>query len=168
MDLCPPIGLAREAGVSLALTEIYLDARTNPDQTCASVHEELSAFLRQLAHVDPTLQVECELFATCEASRTNPSHWIVQSARRGWEDRHGRAYPGAPLASGQTDAATICRLGIPLVRVGYPFAVNMPPQFAEGLGGMGVARISDLMGPCQSVIYTIIDTCSRSRGELDL
>jgi acetylornithine deacetylase/succinyl-diaminopimelate desuccinylase-like protein len=151
-----------------ALTEIYLDVRTNPDQTCASVHEELSAFLRQLAHDDPTLQVECELFATCEASRTNPSHWIVKSARRGWEDRHGRAYPGAPLASGQTDAATICRLGIPLVRVGYPFAVNMPPQFAEGLGGMGVARISDLIGPCQSVIYTIIDTCSRARGELDL
>ena len=151
-----------------ATTEIYLDVRTNPDQTCASVRAELSAFLRQLVHEDPTLQIECELFATCEASRTRPTHWIVQSALRGWEDRHGKPYPGAPLASGQTDAATICRLGIPLVRMGYPFAVNMPPEYAEGLGGMGVARISDLIGPCQSVIYTIIDTCTRERGELSL
>jgi acetylornithine deacetylase/succinyl-diaminopimelate desuccinylase-like protein len=151
-----------------ASTEIYLDVRTNPEQTCASVHEELREFLRRLAGDDSTLRVDCELFATCEASRTNPSHWIVQSARRSWEARHGKAYPGAPLASGQTDAATICRLGVPLVRMGYPFAVNMPPQFAEGLGGMGVARISDLMGPCQSVIYTIIDTCTRDRAVLGL
>jgi acetylornithine deacetylase/succinyl-diaminopimelate desuccinylase-like protein len=151
-----------------ATAEIFLDIRTNPDQTCASVLEELQEFLRGLCLDDAALEIECELYASCEASRTDPKHWIVQSAQRAWEARHGKPYPGAPRASGQTDAATLCRLGIPLVRVGYPFAVNMPSEYADGLGGMGVARISDLIGPCESVIYSIIDTCTRDRHELDL
>jgi acetylornithine deacetylase/succinyl-diaminopimelate desuccinylase-like protein len=151
-----------------ATTELFVDIRTNPDQSCRSVHQELTDFLRALRLDDTSLEFECEMIATCEASRTDPQHWIVQSAQRAWESRHGRAYPGAPRASGQTDAATLCRLGIPLVRVGYPFAVNMPTQYAEGLGGMGVARVSDLLGPCESVIYSIIDTCTRERSELGL
>jgi len=151
-----------------ATTEIFLDIRTNPDQTCASVLQELKGFLQQLRLGDAALELDCELYAICEASRTDPKHWIVQSARRAWEARHGKPYPGAPRASGQTDAATLCRLGIPLVRMGYPFMVNVPPQYADGLGGMGVARISDLIGPCESVIYSIIDTCTRDRAELGL
>ncbi len=151
-----------------ATTELFLDIRTNPDQTSISVKKELDDFLLKLCADDPALDLQCELYAACEASRTDPGHWIVQSAQRAWEARHRKPYPGAPRASGQTDAATLCRLGIPLVRMGYPFMVNMPVQYSDGLGGMGVARISDLVGPCESVIYSIIDTCTRERGELGL
>jgi acetylornithine deacetylase/succinyl-diaminopimelate desuccinylase-like protein len=151
-----------------AATEVYIDLRTNPDQTCESAYEELRQFLRALTAREPDLEITSEMYATCEASRTESQHWIVRSARRGWEERYGKPYPGAPLMSGQTDAATICAMGVPLVRIGYPFAVRMPEKFAEGLGGMGVARISDLIGPCESVIYSVIDTCTRLRGEMGL
>jgi len=33
---------------------------------------------------------------------------------------------------------------------------------------MGVARVSDLLGPCQSVIYSISDSCTRRREDLGL
>lgn len=127
-----------------AATEVYVDIRTNPDQTCAAVHAEFEAFLDTLKKKDPELAITSELYAVCESSRTDPQHWIVQSAQRAWEERRGASYPGAPRMSGQTDAATICRMGVPLVRVGYPFMVRVPDEFAEGLGGMGIARVSEL------------------------
>ena len=150
-----------------AATEIYIDIRTNPDQTNASLKHEFDAVMNHIQAKHDDVEAEWEMYVTCQASRTDPTHWIVESAIRGWEQRYGKSYPGAPQTSGQTDAATITQLGIPLVRIGYPFAVNVPEEFSEGLGGMGVAKVSELLGPCQSVIYSIIDTCTRERAELE-
>ena len=107
---------------------------------------------------------------SCQGSRTDPEHWIVQSAVRSWEEIYQKQYPGAALTSGQTDAATICQLGLPLVRIGYPFIgeKDMPEEFSEGLGGMGVAYVPDLIDPCRQAIYIIIDSCSRTRDQLNL
>ena len=81
-----------------------------------------------------------------------------------------KEYPGAALMSGQTDAATICQLGIPLVRIGYPYIgeKDMPEEYSEGLGGMGVAFIPDLIDPIKQIIYIIIDSCCRTRAEVNL
>ena len=149
-----------------AATEIYLDVRTNPSQTNASLKQEFDEVLQNIVNKYEDVEADWEMYATCQASSTDPANWIVQSALRGWQDRHGKPYPGAPQTSGQTDAATINQLGIPIVRIGYPFAVDMPEEYNEGLGGMGVARISDLIGPCESVIYSAIDTCTRDRIEI--
>ena len=74
------------------------------------------------------------------------------------------------MLSGQTDAATINKLGIPLVRVGFPWIgdASMPEEYSEGLGGMGVCNIDDLIAPIENIIYSIIDCCTRSRDEVGL
>ena len=150
-----------------AATQIYIDIRTTPEQTNASLKKEFDVVMNQIQAKYDDVEAEWEMYVSCQASCTEPTHWIVESAIRGWEERYGKPYPGAAQTSGQTDAATINQLGIPLVRIGYPFASNVPEEFSEGLGGMGVAKVSDLLGPCQSVIYSIIDICTRERAELE-
>ena len=43
-----------------------------------------------------------------------------------------------------------------------------PEELADGLGGMGVTHIPDLVPCCKKLIYAIIDTCGRSRKEVGL
>jgi len=149
-----------------AATEFYLDVRTTPDQTNADIQTEFNAVMNEIVARHDDVDAEWEMTVSCRSSRTDPQSFVVQSAIRAWEERHGHPYPGAPQMSGQTDAATISQLGIPLARIGYE--TEMPEEFSEGLGGMGVAHIPSLIGPCQSTIYSIIDICTRTRSEVGL
>jgi acetylornithine deacetylase/succinyl-diaminopimelate desuccinylase-like protein len=154
-----------------ATTEIYLDLRIGPQQHPASVHAEFSAQMREILRRHPEVRASWEMIASVPGSRVDPDNWIVRSALRAWQHTHdGRPYPGAPRMSGQTDAAVMARLGLPLVRVGYPWPGNAPPQpdCSEGLGGMGVIHVPDLIGSIRTVLYLIVDTCMRSRGETGL
>ena len=153
-----------------AACEIYLDVRTNPDQTMAEVEAEFDAVMRDIVARHDDVEATWEMYVSCCGSRTRPDHWIVQSALRAWEVIHERSYPGAAMLSGQTDAATLCQLGLPLVRVGYPFIGDkvMPEEFRDGLGGMGCAVISDLIDPIRQLIHIVIDSCTRTRAEVGL
>jgi acetylornithine deacetylase/succinyl-diaminopimelate desuccinylase-like protein len=153
-----------------AACEIYLDVRTAPGQTAAQVEREFAALMRDIMHRYDDVDATWETIVTCDAARTAPDHWIVRSATRAWETVHGRAYRETPYLSGQTDAATICRLGVPLVRIGYPWIGDkeMPAAFAEGLGGMGVANVPDLVDTVKQLIYGIIDSCTRTRAEIGI
>lgn len=153
-----------------AACEIYIDLRTNPDQKMAEVEAEFSGAMKDILARHDDIKADWEMTVSCQGSRTDPDHWIVQSALRSWEEIYRKPYPGAALMSGQTDAATICQLGIPLARIGYPYIgeKDMPAEFAEGLGGMGVAHVPDLIDPIKQAIYIIIDSCCRPRQELNL
>jgi len=153
-----------------AACEIYIDVRTNPDQKMAEVEAEFSQAMREILGRHSEIKADWEMTVSCQGSRTDPQHWVVQSAIRSWQEVNEKDYPGAALMSGQTDAATICQLGLPLVRIGYPYIgeKQMPEEFAEGLGGMGVAYVPDLIDPIKQIIYIIIDSCTRSRDELNL
>ena len=154
-----------------AATELYLDMRTNPDQSTGSVQAEFDLAMHAILARNPGIEAEWEMTAAVPGARTDPSNFIVQSALRAWQDAHqGKPYPGAPKLSGQTDAAAIAKLGLPLVRIGYPWIgdKDMPAEFSEGLGGMGVSHIPDLAGTCRALIYSIIDTCTRTRAETGL
>ncbi len=153
-----------------AACEIYLDIRTNPDQSMAEVEAEFAGVMRDIVARHDDVEANWETVVTCKGSRTSPDHWIVQSALRGWESVHGQDYPGAEMLSGQTDAATICQMGLPLVRIGYPWVgdKDMPAEFSDGLGGMGVAVIPDLIDPMRHLIYILIDSLTRSREEVGL
>lgn len=154
-----------------AATELYIDMRTNPQQSTGGVQAEFDACMRDILARHPDVDAEWEMTAAVPGSRTEPDNWIVQSALRAWQETNGgKPYPGAPMLSGQTDAAAICKLGLPLVRIGYPWIgdKDMPEEFSEGLGGMGVSHIPDLVGTCKALIYSIIDTCTRTRLETGL
>jgi acetylornithine deacetylase/succinyl-diaminopimelate desuccinylase-like protein len=154
-----------------AVTEIYLDLRITPQQNPAGVLAEFSAQMREIARLVPDARVSWEMLASVPGSRIDPSNWIVRSAARAWQHTHdGRAYTGAPRMSGQTDAAVMGKLGLQLVRVGYPWPGNAPaqPDCSEGLGGMGVMHVPDLLNAIKTVLYAVIDTCTRTRAETGL
>lgn len=153
-----------------AVTEIYLDMRISTKQTPASTHAEFSEKMRDILQRHPEISAKWEMVVSVPASSVDPENWIVRSAVRAWEDTHGRAYGGAPRMSGQTDAAMLAKLGLPLVRVGYPWPSTAPgvPDLGEGLGGMGVCHVPDLLNTIRTVIRIIIDTCMRSRKDVGL
>ncbi|MGH8014100.1 MAG: acetylornithine deacetylase, partial [Candidatus Binataceae bacterium] len=81
----------------------------------------------------------------------------------------GRPHGEPPKLGGQTDGALIRRLGIPCARIGFPWPPrNCPPEYREGLGGMGVAFLPDLIKSARAIMYAVIDTLTRQRRELGL
>lgn len=150
-----------------ATASILVDIRLTPTQTVADVVEEFGAFLNELRSCFEDFGIEWETIAACEAARTDPEHWIVRSAERGWQAVHGRSYPGATPMSGQTDAAVLNAAGIPLVRIGFPFGDDdtEPLDLSDGLGGMGYMRVQILGDVIRQLIYLIVDTCTRDREE---
>lgn len=151
-----------------ATTELYIDMRSNPHQTTADVRHQFDQAMRDICARHPEVEAEWEMYASCPGSFTPEDHWIVQSARTAWENQEGKEYPGAPMLSGQTDAAVINKLGVPLVRVGYPWIgdADVPEEFTAGLGGMGVSNIGDMIAPVENIIYSIIDSMTRTRDEV--
>lgn len=153
-----------------AATEIYLDIRTNPDQTSDQLLAEIEPVLARARSSHREAEFEVAVIADCQASRTDPDSWIVQSCIRAWEERRGVPYPGPPPLAGQTDAAALAASGLPLARIGYPYPGtwpdDVPADLARGIGGLGVAHVPDLVDPCKALIYALIDTCTRSVSEI--
>ena len=153
-----------------AATEIWLDVRTSPLQTAAQVEREFDQVMKAILDRHDDVEAEWETVVSYDAAATDPDHWVVQSALRAWGEVHGEPYSGAPHMAGQTDAAAINRIGFPLVRIGYAWLgeSDMPAEFTEGLGGMGVIRVPDLETSIKEAIYTVIDSCTRTREEVGL
>jgi acetylornithine deacetylase/succinyl-diaminopimelate desuccinylase-like protein len=152
-----------------AATEIYLDVRVTPDQSLQDLRVELKSFLDSVARRNPDLVADVEMIGSLPAARTDPRHWIVQGALRAWEATHAGHYPGSPPMCGISDAAAIARAGIPVVRIGYPFRSGdtLPPEFRDGLGGMGAVMPADLDVTIRQLIHIVVDACTRARAELD-
>ncbi|MFC5995381.1 M20 family metallopeptidase [Pseudonocardia hispaniensis] len=152
-----------------ATTEIYLDLRVNPRTPPAQVRHQFAEMIQQIRHRHPDIDLDWAMVGSLPGGRTDPEHWIVQSCQRGWAEVEGRPYTSTPLASGQTDGALIRRLGIPCARIGYPWPpACAPAELTDGLGGMGVASIDDVMRGVRAIAYAVVDTLTRPRVELGL
>lgn len=156
-------------GFPSATTEIFLDLRVSPSTTIGDVRSQFATFIGDLRRRHPDIELDWDMYGSIPAGSTPYDNWIVQSAQRGWEVEAGEPYVDMPYQAGQTDGAMIRALGIPTARIGYPWpSASMPAEFAEGLGGMGVASIQDVMQGMRTVAYTLVDTLSRPRNELGL
>lgn len=152
-----------------AATEIYLDLRCNPRTSPAAVKAQFAAALGEIRTRRADLDCDWEMIGACPGGMTDPNNWIVQSARRGWELVRGRPHGDPPKLSGQTDGALIRRLGIPCARVGFTAPPRKcPPEYREGLGGMGVVGVNDLIECARIILYAAIDTLTRPRAALGL
>ena len=108
------------------------------------------------------------MIASIPGASTDPDNWIIQSAIRAWETIEGRPHEPPRRTGGQTDISTIRNLGIPTARTGWlAMPETAPDEFKEGLGGMGVSNPADLAHTCRKLVYSIIDTCTRTREEVD-
>jgi acetylornithine deacetylase/succinyl-diaminopimelate desuccinylase-like protein len=152
-----------------ATTEIFLDLRCNPRTSPAEVKAQFAEAMRTIRERNPGKEFDWEMFGACPGGATEVANWIIQSTRRGWERVQGRAHGEPPKLGGQTDGALIRRLGIPCARIGFPWPPrNCPEEFKEGLGGMGVAWVPDLMKSARAIMYAVIDTLTRTRPDLGL
>lgn len=152
-----------------AAAEIYVDLRCNPRTSPAAVKAQFAAALGAIRARHPAIDFDFEMIGACPGGMTDPANWIIQSARRGWERVHERAHGDPPKLSGQTDGALIRRLGIPCARIGFPSPPKQcPAEFREGLGGMGVVSIADLVKTARAIMYAVVDTLTRPRDELGL
>lgn len=152
-----------------AVTEIFFDVRVNPRVSPASVKAQFAEFVADLQARFPELDLEWEQYGSVPGGTTDPENWIVQSCKRGWEFIEQRPHGQPDMLAGQTDGAALRRYGVPTARIGWPWpATGAPLPVAEGLGGMGATYIPDLMPCAEKILYALIDTLSRPRGELGL
>ena len=152
-----------------AATEIFFDVRINPRTTPGEVKAQFAAFMREFQAQHPDIDCDWEMYGSTPGGTTDPSNWIIQSARRGWEAIEGRAYTDPDLLGGQTDGAALRRLGVPTARMGWPWpAEGSPEEIAEGLGGMGATYVPDLMPCARKIMHAVIDTVTRPRSDLGL
>lgn len=152
-----------------ATTEIFFDVRINPRTTPGEVKAQFAEFIASFRRAHPDIDLDWEMYGSAPGGTTDPSNWIIQSARRGWEHIEERAYPEPDLLGGQTDGAALRRLGVPTARIGWPWpAEGSPEPIAEGLGGMGATYVPDLMPCAEKIMYAVIDTLTRPRSELGL
>jgi len=151
-----------------ATTEIYLDVRVAGQTTPADVRHQFGQLIADIRERHRDVEIEWEMYCSIPAGLTAPDSWIIQSAQRGWEHEEQQPYLETALQAGQTDTAIIRALGIPAARIGYPWPPSPPPPGFEGLGGMGIASIEDVLKGVRVVAYTVIDTLTRSRKELHL
>lgn len=150
-----------------ATTEIYLDIRCNPRTPPAEVRAQFEEAIAAILAKHSDVDLEWEMTASLPGASTDPNNWIIQSAIRAWEQIEGKPHPAPPRTSGQTDISMIRNLGIPTARTGWMSQPEKTPnEYRQGLGGMGVAYPPDFATTCRKLVYSIIDTCTRTRAEV--
>lgn len=149
-----------------AATEIFLDIRCNPRTPPAEVKAQFEQAIMEILARHRDIELEWDMIASLPGASSDPQSWIVQSAISAWEQVEGKPHPPPSRTSGQTDISMIRNLGIPTARTGWMSQPEKTPEtFREGLGGMGVAYPPDFVPTCRKLVYSIIDTCTRTREE---
>jgi acetylornithine deacetylase/succinyl-diaminopimelate desuccinylase-like protein len=150
-----------------ATADIYLDLRCNPRTPPAEVKAQFEEALADIRARHPDIELDWEMTASLPGASTDAGNWIVQSAVRAWEEIEGKPHPTPARTSGQTDISTIRNLGIPTARTGWVSTPDQTPdEYRQGLGGMGVSYPPDVLATCRKLVYSIVDTCTRTRADV--
>lgn len=150
-----------------ATTEIYLDIRCSPRTPPAEVAAQFGEAIADILARHPDIELDWEMIASTPGASTDPENWIIKSATRAWEEVEGQPHEPPRRTGGQTDISTIRNLGIPTARTGWvAMPEAAPDEYRQGLGGMGVMNAPDIARTCRKLVYSIIDTCTRTREEV--
>lgn len=149
-----------------AACDLYVDLRIGPRTTPDEAKRELEEALAGIAARHEGLETTCETILEIPGYGTDPENWIVQSAIRGFEDAERR--PHAPFleTSGQTEAVILREAGIPTARFGLPAIMTASADRPRHT--MGMVETAGMLRFARSLVYTIVDTCTRSRAEIGL
>ena len=147
-----------------AACDLYVDLRISPRTTPEEARRELEAALADIAARHEGLEAECEPILQIPGHATDPENWIVQSAIRGFEDGEGKSHAPFLETSGQTEAVILRGAGIPTARFGLPAA--MTASAGRPRHSMGRVEIAGMRRFARCLVYTIVDTCTRSREEV--
>jgi acetylornithine deacetylase/succinyl-diaminopimelate desuccinylase-like protein len=145
--------------------DLYVDVRVSPRTDPVQVKCEFGEALVRIQARHPGLELDWEMIVSVPGTRTDPEHWVVQSLMRAWEYVEGRPHEPRRNTSGATDAAILRGRGLPTARLGMPPA-PVPPQYAGF--SLGVANVGSMQRLTQALVYAIVDSCTRERGEVGL
>ncbi len=149
-----------------AACDIYLDLRISPRSTPEEARDEVEHALAEIQAANPGLETDCEMIVAIPGFGTDPENWIIQSCIRGWEDTEGDAHAPFLDTSGQTEAVMLRRHGIPTARMGLPAVMTASEDRPKH--SMGMVEIAAMRRFTRCLIYSIVDTCTRSREEVGL
>jgi acetylornithine deacetylase/succinyl-diaminopimelate desuccinylase-like protein len=149
-----------------AACDIYLDPRISPRTTPEEARDEVEQALAEIRAANPDLEADCEMIVAIPGYGTDPENWIIQSCIRGWEDTEGDAHAPFLDTSGQTEAVMLRRHGIPTARMGLPAVMTASEDWPRHT--MGMVEIAGMRRFTRCLIYSIVDTCTRSREEVGL
>ena len=147
-----------------AACDLYVDLRISPRSAPEEARRELEDALAGIAARHDGLQAECEPILEIPGHGTDPGNWIIQSAIRGFEDGEGKSHAPFLGTSGQTEAVILRGAGIPTARFGLPAA--MTASAGRPRHSMGRVEIAAMRRFARCLIYTIVDTCTRTREEV--
>ena len=152
-----------------AACDLYVDMRISPRTSPDEARAELEAELARIRAANPGLEADCEMIVAIPGFGTDPRAWIIQSCIRGWEYIEGQAHSPFLLTSGQTEAVILRRHGIPTARFGLPTVMTETAPGAERpKHTMGLVEIAGMRRFTRCLIYSIVDSCTRSRVEMGL
>jgi acetylornithine deacetylase/succinyl-diaminopimelate desuccinylase-like protein len=145
---------------------VYVDLRISPRTSPADAMRQLGEALDAIRAAEPGLAFDCDMIAAVPGTTTPPENWIVRSSVAAWQAAYGRAHVLRTGTSGATDANTLRGHGIPTARIGMA-ALGAGAPFA-GTFSMGVVSVPAMVGLTQALIAIAIDTCTRTRTEIEL
>jgi acetylornithine deacetylase/succinyl-diaminopimelate desuccinylase-like protein len=149
-----------------AACNLYVDLRISPRTDPMDAKHQLEEAIARILRSNPDLDINCEMVLAIPGGSTDPNNWIIQSCIRAWEWVEGKKHQPIAGTSGATDANILRGWGIPTARLGMPPLQHLG---AEDLGYMmGVSSVSCMKQLTKCLIYTIIDTCTRTRQEVGL
>jgi acetylornithine deacetylase/succinyl-diaminopimelate desuccinylase-like protein len=159
-------GWPHQPAFTPALCHLYVDLRLAPRDDPVAVRRELDATLARIQAAHPELDLASEMIAAVPSVSTAPDNWIVQSCMRAWEAVTGEPHRPRVGTSGTTDAVILRGRGIPTARIGLPPPLRPLPFAGQFTMGAVEARGMEQLTRC--LVYAIVDTCTRERGEVGL
>ena len=146
---------------------MYLDIRVSPRTSTEEVKAQFQECIDSIQSRHPDIEISWETYLAVEGNHTSPDNWIVQSAMRAWEHVENKPHIARSNIAGATDASVLRPWGIPTARLGQELS-NPPVDTSLGfLSGEG-ADIDVMLNLVRCYIYTIIDTCTRTKAELNI
>ena len=149
-----------------AACNLFLDLRVSPRTTEAQLRSEFGAAIDTIRRDNPGIELSWDMTLAIPGTSTQRDNWIVQSCMRAWEQVEGVPHAGRKNRSGATDANILRGRGLPTARIGLarvPEDAPVPDDFAKG---MNVVDTPNMVKLTHALIYSVIDTCTRSRDEV--
>jgi acetylornithine deacetylase/succinyl-diaminopimelate desuccinylase-like protein len=146
--------------------DLYLDVRVSPRRTPIEVARLVERHIaEELADLD-SRSWSVETIACVPPSVTPESSWIIQSARKAWQELEGREHENVYRTSGASDTCTLRTWGIPTARVGMPLRVGKDSWLGPDGLGLNVVNVRDCARLADLLIRTAVDTCNRSLADV--
>jgi acetylornithine deacetylase/succinyl-diaminopimelate desuccinylase-like protein len=148
-----------------AVCSLYIDLRINARMDPLEAKRQFGKAIADIRSAHPELDLDWEMILSIPGGRTDPDNWIVQSCLRAWEYVEQRKHVPWRDFSGVTDWCVLQAWGIPTARLGMNPATPRPGETEYSIGRCDIANAMRLV---KTYIYTIIDTCGRTREEVGI